>query len=287
MARIYGAAAHVLNMTPTRVLSWKSPLQVLTHHLGVTSLPCASHLRLLGSKAFVLKSRIPNGHKLDPRAAIGWLVGYEASNIWRIWVSELQRVIRARDVIFDETIQFHPFTASLGADVRQVAHIADAIHIPPRKTRIAHETPPIAYFDDDPRASVAPVHLSSSPAGPPVAPSLPLEVPTQLPTPSPEPSLSPEPRRPAGPSQAAHLALGGTQYTDFAYVFSAFADATDGPRPHQSDIPPPPRSWKELAIHPYGPNFRHAADEEYQKITTRGTWESVSRLPGKQVLPVL
>jgi hypothetical protein len=40
--------------------------------------------------------------KLALRAAIGYLVGYKAHNIWRIWIPSNRRVIRARDVQFNE-----------------------------------------------------------------------------------------------------------------------------------------------------------------------------------------
>ena len=39
--------------------------------------------------------------KLAPKAQIGVLVGYAASNIWHIWVPSTNRVIMMRDVTFD------------------------------------------------------------------------------------------------------------------------------------------------------------------------------------------
>ncbi|KJZ69686.1 hypothetical protein HIM_10933 [Hirsutella minnesotensis 3608] len=44
--------------------------------------------------------------KLDPRAHIGYLVGYNSTNIFRIWVPQLQKVISTRDVTFDERTFF-------------------------------------------------------------------------------------------------------------------------------------------------------------------------------------
>jgi hypothetical protein len=40
---------------------------------------------------------------MKPRAMIGYLVRFKASNIWRIWVPKARKVISARDCIFDET----------------------------------------------------------------------------------------------------------------------------------------------------------------------------------------
>ena len=40
--------------------------------------------------------------RLKPKAWIGYLVGYESSSIYRIWIPHLNKVIRTRDVIFNE-----------------------------------------------------------------------------------------------------------------------------------------------------------------------------------------
>ncbi|KAI1676101.1 polyprotein [Pyrenophora tritici-repentis] len=49
------------------------------------------------------KSRL---QRLDPKAWIGYLVGYQASTIYRIWIPSLAKVISTRDVIFDENTIF-------------------------------------------------------------------------------------------------------------------------------------------------------------------------------------
>ena len=40
--------------------------------------------------------------KLNPRAHIGYLVRYDSTNIFRIWIPYKGKVISTRDVIFDE-----------------------------------------------------------------------------------------------------------------------------------------------------------------------------------------
>jgi hypothetical protein len=40
--------------------------------------------------------------KLDPRAHIGYLVGYDSKNIYQVWIPHKGIVISMRDVIFDE-----------------------------------------------------------------------------------------------------------------------------------------------------------------------------------------
>ena len=40
--------------------------------------------------------------KLQPRAHIGFLVGYESTSIYRVWIPHKKKVISARDVLFDK-----------------------------------------------------------------------------------------------------------------------------------------------------------------------------------------
>lgn len=49
--------------------------------------------------------------EVGTRAKIGYLVGYEASNIWRIWLPD-EKIARVRDVVFDESRQYDPKQAS-------------------------------------------------------------------------------------------------------------------------------------------------------------------------------
>ena len=45
-------------------------------------------------------TRGQNASKISP----GWLVGYNASNIWKIWIPSTQQILISRDVHFDESI---------------------------------------------------------------------------------------------------------------------------------------------------------------------------------------
>ena len=46
--------------------------------------------------------------KLVPKAYISYLVGYELTNIFRIWLLSQKRVISLRDVVFDSTRRYDP-----------------------------------------------------------------------------------------------------------------------------------------------------------------------------------
>ena len=45
-------------------------------------------------------------NKLDPRAYIGYLIGYDFTNIYRIWILYKGIIISIRDVIFNEKTFF-------------------------------------------------------------------------------------------------------------------------------------------------------------------------------------
>ena len=103
----YDAAVYILNRLPTKSLNWQTPLGKLYDlcgHPGVK--PFVDHLRVYGCLSYVYDRKVPVGDKMRPRAFIGWLVGYTASNIWRIWIPESRHVLVSRDVIFDETVVY-------------------------------------------------------------------------------------------------------------------------------------------------------------------------------------
>ena len=109
-------AADLANLTPVKSLGWKTPLGVLYEHLGLET-PSAAFLYAYGSKAYVRDVNIAKGDKMENRTYIGYLVGYDSSNIFRIWVPHRKRVIRARDVNFDETKRYNPDEVSMPLDV--------------------------------------------------------------------------------------------------------------------------------------------------------------------------
>ena len=46
-------------------------------------------------------------NKLDPRAYIGYLIGYNSTNIYRIWIPYKGIVILTRDIIFNKITFFN------------------------------------------------------------------------------------------------------------------------------------------------------------------------------------
>ena len=99
-------AARILNITPTKSIDWRTP-----HEMVTGARPNLSRLHVIGSRGFVLNKHLPRGDKLEDRTFKGFLVGYDASNIYRVWLPNTNRVIRVRDVRFiDELYKDKPST---------------------------------------------------------------------------------------------------------------------------------------------------------------------------------
>ncbi|KAM3425904.1 hypothetical protein NHJ13734_009822, partial [Beauveria thailandica] len=50
--------------------------------------------------------KVRRKQKLEPRAHVGYIIGYQSSNIYRILVLHKNKAILTRDVIFDEASFF-------------------------------------------------------------------------------------------------------------------------------------------------------------------------------------
>ncbi|KAK1912656.1 hypothetical protein P3342_004592 [Pyrenophora teres f. teres] len=114
-------AARILNITPTKSIDWRTPQEMVT---GVR--PDLSRLRVIGSRGFVLNKHLPRGDKLEDRTFEGFLIGYDASNIYRVWIPTTNRVIRVRDVRFiDELYKEKPSTPPVEPRIIETVHIPE------------------------------------------------------------------------------------------------------------------------------------------------------------------
>jgi hypothetical protein len=113
-------AARLLNVTPTKALGWRTPQEMVTGIQLETS-----RLHVIGNRGFVLNKHLPRGDKLEDRTFEGFLVGYDASNIYQVWLPNTNRVIRVQDVRFiGELYKDKPSTPSL------TPRMIEAVHIP-------------------------------------------------------------------------------------------------------------------------------------------------------------
>lgn len=74
------ASVWIINRTPVKALGWMTP-----YEKAYRTKPYIGNLFLFGAKAYV-RIDTKKSHKMAARAQIGFLVGYKAHNIWRIWV---------------------------------------------------------------------------------------------------------------------------------------------------------------------------------------------------------
>ena len=99
------SACYLRNRTPLSRNDWKSPYEQVFNKL-----PSVSHLRAYGCRAYAMTAaaqlKTNRRKKLDPRAQLGYLVGYASTNIFKIWVPHKDKVILTRDVLFDENTFF-------------------------------------------------------------------------------------------------------------------------------------------------------------------------------------
>jgi hypothetical protein len=120
-------AVYLLNRTPVESLGWRTPYEVVRGQK-----PSATHLNVVGARAYVLNNKVKRGEKLESRALIGQLVGYDSTNIYRVWMPALGRVLRTRDVVFmsnNGTEPVYPDRQTL----REVVTILDVLE-PPEET---------------------------------------------------------------------------------------------------------------------------------------------------------
>ncbi|KAI1001338.1 hypothetical protein K3495_g6860 [Podosphaera aphanis] len=112
-SRHINAATYIKNRTPHRHLDWKTPYEAI-HKIK----PTYAHMHPYGCRAYALDHKIPRKLNMLPRAHIGYLVGYDSQNIYRIWIPSKKKVIRTRDVTFDH----QSFWTDDNLDISDILH---------------------------------------------------------------------------------------------------------------------------------------------------------------------
>lgn len=106
------SAVWLLNRLPTYLKDqkrWLVPLQEVRDQFGSKAKEVdLSCLKVLGSLTYCRIPDIPRMQKLVPRADVGYLVGFVASNVWQVWFPQNGRVVAVRDAVFDETLRYDP-----------------------------------------------------------------------------------------------------------------------------------------------------------------------------------
>jgi hypothetical protein len=103
---IVSHATRLLNRVPVQRKAWQTPFEMVHGRK-----PNLSRFKIMGSLSYVLiknRSDRPARTKLNAKAITGWLVGLDATNIYKVWIPRLDRVVRSRDVQVDEKVMYDP-----------------------------------------------------------------------------------------------------------------------------------------------------------------------------------
>jgi hypothetical protein len=92
--------AYLLNRRPVR------SIKMTPYEKVYRQKPDLRNLRIFGCRAYRRIPYIPKLDKLEPRAEPGYLIGIQASNIFKIWHPERRKVEVSRDVTFNEDLFF-------------------------------------------------------------------------------------------------------------------------------------------------------------------------------------
>jgi hypothetical protein len=129
-AEVIKAAVYLLNRTPRQDLYWDTPIHAFYTSVAKQNRttppekPDLSHLKAYGCKAYAMtpaaQEQTQRLWKLQPRAWVGYLIGYDSSNIYRIWNPLTDTIYQIRDVIFDEQEMFFESKEQLCVDLLQM-----------------------------------------------------------------------------------------------------------------------------------------------------------------------
>ncbi|KAJ5101017.1 hypothetical protein N7456_007069 [Penicillium angulare] len=312
------AAVWILNRSPTKMPDgkWIIPYQealTLASNTPLTPINLAN-IRIYGCRAYVRKQGIPKADKMQTRAEIGYLVGYKASNIWKIWFPQRAIVQEVRDVTFDENRLFNPEDIAV-EQIRNTTEMTDWLaedsgseteeNPSNQKSQIRRES------QGEPLNQSKSAQQSKGKNQQLLSPSL---TPTRMfrneqdPTDQLQDELMAAipPRAPRdidGDVDERNIITGSrvrkpkefSFYTDNSYedgTLSAFAtglnEARSHTKAHKDELPPAPENWREMMKHPYREGFLEASALELKTLQRKETYQVIQRPNDKsiQILPL-
>ena len=304
------AAGYTSNRSPVRKLGWKTPFEAVK-----TQKPRYAHMHVYGCRAYPLEHHIPRKNKLEPRAHIGYLVGYDSTNIYRIWIPSQRKVIRTRDVTMNNNLLYHPSDLDIGAVLREQAdQLIETLDLPE-----------IEELQEDENDNLLDIEVSvsldsgiSTPTSTELEKQLEEQLRgsnSQLLTPPTTLSIEPTPSTLSNedetlPAAPGNQALRGNEISGSfdsrniiqgsrnrtrrsAYItalgqtdklvgyYASFITAVKAggitKPPHRDTLPAPPNSWKQMIKHPHSAEFKKAADKEFNALLEKGTFEYIER----------
>ena len=267
----WNAAAFLHNRSPQQSSDWKTPFEKLhqwlldekrdTGYLQDHIKPDITFLKAYGCKAYPLTVQALNNTqkkdlKTSPHAEVGYLVGYDFTNIFRIWIPSRDEIRRVRDVKFAEDSFYDPDLSAPSDQehsrlkVQLPAHIEDesdyeeiseditqtpesATEVQPDDTIVVQTDEPLDHTDTDQNPYPSPAPTRDSPPD-----SL------QLTPLSRQPAVAaPQPRRSQRPPQPRKRGA-FSAFTTGRFHSSFFLGREE--KLHQRSLPPEPKTWKDL-----------------------------------------
>jgi hypothetical protein len=324
---VVAATVYLHNRTPNYQNGWKSPYEKLHTSIGYQNgtaigprKPNLSHIRAYGCKAFAMTDDTQLGkfrlQRLDPKAWVGYLVGYRSTNIYRIWIPTLGKTISTRDVIFDERTTYDGKKDDIEESLlhRTTTEIAkwakSAALKPPRENpelQSFYEDEPLEdmFIDDsssdtmnhseskfkDAGTNTHPTNTSTNTSTntntyltPPNTPSPPAALLTQLFNELRLEKSSSQPTAKTIPWRAAYMA--GTQAAPIGtFDGKPFDKAklqrmlSQGVKVHLRDLPKPPTHFEDLQSHLMGTQFKEAEESHLQSHREMQSWVEVPAAP--------
>jgi hypothetical protein len=125
------SAIYLLNRTPRYQYRWKAPYDrfhtFIAQRDGISiqhKRPDQSHLRKYRCKAFAMTTdalkKVNRLQRFNPKAWIGYLIGYDSTNVYRVWNPVMNKVVRTRDVTFNEYETFSRDIETLKDDMLKI-----------------------------------------------------------------------------------------------------------------------------------------------------------------------
>ncbi len=121
-SKMFKSVDYLNNRTLKRALKWKISFEIL-----IEKKSNLTHLQSYECRVYFLKNIISKKNRLKSRAFIDYLVKYNFTNIFRIWIFSRMRIVRIKDVFFDKTL-FYDF-AKLDSKHLLIISVENALEI--------------------------------------------------------------------------------------------------------------------------------------------------------------
>jgi transposase InsO family protein len=326
----FKATAYITNRSPSKALEGMTPHEKLNQLLGKPNpKPNIAHIRVYGCRAYKTLLKISRKRKMAAKASIGYLVGYEASNIFRIWFPRERKVVVSRDVDFDENRRYDPNAPLIEDELVETTPLQRVtVQIPAYKGNLTQfkslededEDEEDEDSDDQGEESVDTSQVQR------IHEAQQLLTPETTPGPSEEshypevredkgtPAVhdheqhplkeicgdidesniieGPRSRRPRKEAYLAQLSKPPTNLSGYLAAFTASIldtkkESVPQARIHRDQLPPPPKSWRDLMKHTHKEGFMTAAVKEYNELCEKKTFKEVDRPTDAQIIPLM